>query len=120
MASLPKSPPEGRGPTRGSYSSPVDDGSVAVGVTIDRQGSGSSFATNRASMQGSRPRRRGQDNKPSLLGALGLGSSFFRGNVKDELKKQVRRKSSVAGGQSSRGRAQVQLAWCRSAGVLWL
>lgn len=76
---------------RNSYGSPVDDGSVAVGVTIDRQGSGTSFTTtNRSSLPGGKARRRNVDNKNSVLGALGLGSSFFRGNVKDEMKKQVR------------------------------
>ena len=86
-----------KAPLRTSYAvsarSPGSEGggSIAVGVTIDRQGSGTSFATtNRSSLPGGGGRRRAQvDNKASLLGALGLGASFFRGNVKDEMKKQV-------------------------------
>lgn len=69
------------------------EGDAAVGVTIDNQGSReSSYANVETSTAGSngRIRRRVHKNsKSSLLGALGLGSSFFRGNVKDELKKQV-------------------------------
>jgi hypothetical protein len=75
---------------RNSYGSQVDDGSGAVGVTIDRQPSNASATTARSSLPGSRARRRNNvDSKTSLLGAFGLGSSFFRGNVKDEMKKQV-------------------------------
>ncbi|GAB4818740.1 hypothetical protein N2152v2_005786 [Parachlorella kessleri] len=84
---------DGRGSTldpwaqkpRTSLGSP--EGAAAVGVTIERHTS--SFVSNRSSVQGGKARRRRPDSdKSSVLGMLGLGSSFFKGNVKDELKKQ--------------------------------
>lgn len=87
---------------RDSLPSQADGGSVALAV--ERQGS--SFATNRSSVPGGRARRK-VDTKSSVLGKLGLGSSFFRGNVKEEMKKQVRAEGRGAGvrGAGVRGSA---------------